>query len=339
MRIVRYTVGQAGPRLGAMPMDSDETIIDLRDALAALLAETMDTTVGRELAAARIPDDAVTYIRGNEPTWSAGREAFEYGLAHEGPFRHPRMRCRLLLPIWPRVLIMGGANFYDHLDETKRGKPDEVEFFLKSTSAVIGPNEPVFHDPKLSQKYDYEVELGIVIGRAGRNIPLEKAFDHIFGYTIVNDISLRDQQIIPWDEGRFQIRFGQGKSYLTGGPIGPWIVTKDDLPDVSSLALRTWVDDELRQNNSLENIIWDVPHLVSYYSQFMTLRPGFVLASGTPGGAALGSDLELGADPYEREDIRRGLYMHPGDLVRCEVEGVGALENRLISVEEVPNAN
>ncbi|MFQ5859841.1 MAG: fumarylacetoacetate hydrolase family protein, partial [Anaerolineae bacterium] len=230
MKLITFATQNERPRLGA---STGEFVVDLRAALAASWAAEMDVTLARELAAARLPDDMVGYLEAGEPTWQAGQQAYEYGRRHDGPFRHPWPECRLLAPIQPRVLIMGGANFYDHLDETRRGKPSEVEFFLKSTSAVIGPGEPVYYDPQLSQKYDYEVELGIVIGRAGRNILLERAFDHIFGYTIVNDISLRDQQIIPWDEGRFQIRFGQGKSFLSGAPVGPWIVTRDELPDVS----------------------------------------------------------------------------------------------------------
>src|SRR5690606_23824496 len=136
------------------------------------LAEEMDATLARELAAARIPDDMLSYVAAGDATWEAGRAAYDYGRQHEGDFRIPVAEAELLAPLQPEVLICGRANFYDHLDETKRGKPDEVEFFLKSTSAIIGPGHPVYYDPKLSKKYDYEVELGIIIGEAGRNIPV-----------------------------------------------------------------------------------------------------------------------------------------------------------------------
>jgi acylpyruvate hydrolase len=243
----------------------------------------------------------------------------------------PLVDLTLAPPFQPRIIICGGANFADHLDETHRAKPDHVEFFLKSPTGVIGAGRDVRMDPRLSHKYDYEVELGVVIGRTARDVPRERAFEHVFGYTIINDVSIRDQQVIPWDEGRFQLRFGEGKSYQDSAPLGPWIVTADELTDVSGLALRTRVAGVLRQNNSMRNIIWDVPALISYYSTYMTLEPGFLIACGTPGGPALGSDIELGADPYERSDgVSRGAYVPDGALVECEIEGIGTLANRYV---------
>lgn len=238
---------------------------------------------------------------------------------------------RLLAPFVPTAIICGGANFADHLDETHRAKPDHVEFFLKSPTGIIAPGDDVRMDPQLSRKYDYEVELAIVIGKTARDVPRERALEHVFGYSIINDVSLRDQQVIPWDPGRFQLRFGEGKSYLDSAPFGPWIVTADELSDVTMLGLRTRVDAVLRQNNNMANIIWDVPALVAYYSSYMTLAPGFVIASGTPGGPALGSDMELGADPYGRADgVERGGYVPDGALVECEIDQIGVLANRYV---------
>ncbi len=243
----------------------------------------------------------------------------------------PLADLTLAPPFLPRVIICGGANFDDHLDETHRAKPDHVEFFLKSPTGVIGAGRDVRVDPELSHKYDYEVELAVVIGRTARDVRVEDALDHVFGYTIINDISLRDQQVIPWDPGRYQLRFGEGKSYQDSAPLGPWIVTADEMGDVSALALRTRVAGELRQNNSMRNIIWDVPALISYYSTYMTLEPGALIACGTPGGPALGSDVDLGADPYERDDgVKRGAYVPDGALVECEIEGIGTLANRYV---------
>jgi 2-keto-4-pentenoate hydratase/2-oxohepta-3-ene-1,7-dioic acid hydratase in catechol pathway len=236
---------------------------------------------------------------------------------------------RFAPPFVPRTIICGGANFADHLDETHRSKPTHVEFFLKSPTGVIAHGEPVRMDQRLSGKYDYEVELAVVIGREARRVAPEDALDHVFGYTVINDVSIRDQQVIPWDPGRFQLRFGEGKSYQDSAPFGPWVVTADELTDVSRLALRTRVDGRLRQNNSMANIIWHVPALIGYYSSFMTLVAGTVIACGTPGGPALGSDVALGADPYERADgVQRGAYVPPGALVECEIEGIGILANR-----------
>jgi len=234
-------------------------------------------------------------------------------------------------PFVPSAIICGGANFHDHLDETHRERPTHVEYFLKSPTGVIGPRDPVRMDPRLSSKYDYEVELAVVIGTRARHVSREDALGHVFGYTIINDVSIRDQQVIPWDPGRFQLRFGEGKSYLDSAPFGPWVVTADELTDVSRLALRTRVDGILRQSNSMANIFWDVPALISYYSSFMSLDPGVVIACGTPGGPALGSDVQLGADPYRRSDgVQRGDYVRPGQLVECEIESIGMLANRYL---------
>jgi 2-keto-4-pentenoate hydratase/2-oxohepta-3-ene-1,7-dioic acid hydratase in catechol pathway len=268
------------------------------------------------------------YIERGPEYWAAAADA----LASAGPGGGiPLEDASLAPPLRPRTIICGGANFLDHLDETHRAKPDHVEFFLKSPTGVIAHGDDVRMDPRLSTKYDYEVELAIVIGCQGRDVSPDRVFEYVFGYTIINDVSIRDQQVVPWDEGRFQLRFGEGKSYLDSAPLGPSIVTAEELRDVSSLGLRTRVDGVLRQNNSMANIIWNVPALVSYYSTYMTLEPGFVIASGTPGGPALSADLALGADPYERTDgVHRGDYVRDGQLVECEVDGIGTLRNRYV---------
>lgn len=277
------------------------------------------------------PGSLDEFIAGGDEAWTVARRAVAALAPEDGV---PLDGLRLAPPFIPRTIICGGANFADHLDETHREKPDHVEFFLKSPSGVIGAGTDVRMDRALSTKYDYEVELGIVIGRPARNVTREAALDHVCGYTIINDVTVRDQQVIPWDPGRYQLRFGEGKSYRDSAPLGPWLVTADELPDVSGLSLRTRVDGQLRQNNSMRNIIWDVPALISYYSTYMTLEPGFLIAAGTPGGPALGSDVELGADPYKRHDgVVRGSYVPDGALVECEIEGIGVLANRYVVPE------
>ncbi len=271
--------------------------------------------------------DLQAVIAAGPETWAALERA------SRGPSATavPLASLSLNPPLMPAAIICGGANFADHLDETHREQPTHVEFFVKSPTGVVGPHDDVRMDARLSVKYDYEVELAVIIGRAARDVPRERALDHVFGYTIINDVSIRDQQVVPFDPGRFQLRFGEGKSYQDSAPLGPCVVTADELEDPSRLALRTWVDGVLRQNNAMTNIIWDVPALISYYSSFMTLVPGLVIACGTPGGPALGSDVELGADPYGRQDgVQRGAYVAPGQIVECEIEGIGRLANRYV---------
>ncbi len=310
MRLIAYH----GPDgiIGAVVRE--ERAIDLTDlntSSSVPIPESIDGIIGADPSVQTAIDAALDTIPSD-----AGRRLSELTLAP---------------PFMPRIIICGGANFADHLDETHRAKPDHVEFFLKSPTSIIGAGQDVRMDPALSQKYDYEVELAVIIGRTARDVPIERAFDHVFGYTIINDVSIRDQQVIRGIPSAISSGSERASRIKTPLPSGRWILTKDALPDVSGLALRTRVAGVLRQNNSMRNIIWDVPSLISYYSTYMTLEPGFLIACGTPGGPALGSDVELGADPYERSDgVERGAYVPDGALVECEIEGIGTLSNRYV---------
>lgn len=335
MKLVSYKIERC-TKIGVIV---NELVYDLQKAYCEYLKNTGDI-LAEKISAVRIPNEMVKFIEGGEKALEAARETCNYitgkGKAAEKELCGMKLEnVKLEAPLVPKITICGGANFFDHLDETNRSKPDEVEFFLKSPHAVVGPGVIVEHEPRVTHKYDYEVELGIIIKKPAKNVSVENAFDYIFGYTIFNDISARSRQVIPWGKDNFQLRFGEGKNYDTGAPVGPWIITADEMPDVFSLGLRTWVSGELRQNNNTKNIIWNVPNLVSYYSQFMTLQPGLLIASGTPGGPALGSDVELGADPYERKDgVKRGGYMKPGDKMVLEIDGIGQLINPIDRVNK-----
>ncbi len=337
MRLATF-VHDGETRVGAVTPEN--RVIDLQRAYAAYLEEMGDPSA-RGVAQARIPSDMLAFLRAGETSWSAARQAYDFlqrRIRRRGGAFGPRGErleyalgeVRLRAPFVPLTIVCGGANFTDHLEETKRLKPDHVEFFLKSPHGIVGPEDPVRYQPRVTQKLDYEVELAIIIGKPGRYIPKDRAYDHIFGYSIFNDISARDRQVIGWEGPWFHLRFGEGKSFDTSAPFGPWIVTRDELGEARNLSLRTWVNEELRQSNSTENLIWGIPDLVSYYSTFMTLEPGIVICSGTPGGPALGRDEGLGAKPYLREDIVRGGYLRPGDVVRCEIDGIGVLSNPIV---------
>jgi acylpyruvate hydrolase len=332
MKLISY-LRNGSDKIGLV---AEDTVFDLREAYASYLKYKGDP-LAEKIASIRVPDTMIGFIKGGENSMEAAREAFaflEVNHTKKDIFYADLREVELAVPLKPPVTICGGANFYDHIDETKREIPDEVEFFLKSCHTAVAPFQRVQYEERVTHKFDYEVELGIIIGKPARNVSVEEAFDYVFGYTIFNDISARTRQVIPWGDQEvtgYQLRFGEGKNYDTGGPIGPWIVTKDELPDVSNLTLQTRINGVLRQNNNTKNLIWNVPHLVSYYSRFMTLQPGLLIATGTPGGPALGSDTELGADPYQREDgVQRGRYMKSGDVMRIYVEGIGTLENPIV---------
>jgi 2-keto-4-pentenoate hydratase/2-oxohepta-3-ene-1,7-dioic acid hydratase in catechol pathway len=256
---------------------------------------------------------------------ASGAEAAPTGV------RVPLEEVKLLAPLVPPIILNSGQNYWDHRDEKPPVDAQDPEFFLKAPLAVIGPNEPIVLDPAVTSKLDYEVELAVVIGRPGRHIPRERALEHVFGYMVANDVTARDRQAVPHPEGGWAYRLGPGKNFDTAAPLGPWIVTADEVPDPQSLGLRTLVNGSVRQNNSTAKMIWDVPELIAFFSTFYTLQPGVVIETGTPGGTAWAADPELGGRPYERKDVERGGYLQPGDVVTVEIDGIGSLTNPVVA--------
>ena len=252
-------------------------------------------------------------------------------LPEPGAERYPLAEVRLLAPLVPPIILNSGQNYWDHRDEKPPVDAHDPEFFLKAPLAVVGPDEPIVLDPAVTAKLDYEVELAVVIGRQGRHIPRERALEHVFGYTVANDVTARDRQVVPHAEGGWAYRLGPGKNFDTAAPLGPWIVTADELPDPQVLGLRTTVNGRVRQSNSTAKMIWGVAELVSFFSTFYTLRPGVVIETGTPGGTAWATDPELGGRPYERGDVERGGYLQPGDVVTVEIDGIGSLTNPVVA--------
>jgi 2-keto-4-pentenoate hydratase/2-oxohepta-3-ene-1,7-dioic acid hydratase in catechol pathway len=246
--------------------------------------------------------------------------------------RYALGEVRLLAPLVPPIILNSGQNYWDHRDEKPPVDAHDPEFFLKAPLAVIGPDEPIILDPAVTSKLDYEVELAVVIGKPGRHIPRERALEHVFGYTVANDVTARDRQAVPHPEGGWAYRLGPGKNFDTAAPLGPWIVTANELPDPGDLGLRTTVNGRLRQSNSTARMIWGVAELVSFFSTFYTLQPGVVIETGTPGGTAWATDPELGGRPYERGDVERGGYLQPGDVVTVEIDGIGSLRNPVVAV-------
>jgi 2-keto-4-pentenoate hydratase/2-oxohepta-3-ene-1,7-dioic acid hydratase in catechol pathway len=217
------------------------------------------------------------------------------------PIDPPAAYAAPLLRIGKIVCI--GLNYRDHAEETGATPPPEPVIFMKAPDTVVGPNDEVLV-PRASTKTDYEVELAVVIGRHASYLDSpEEALSHVAGYAISNDVSEREFQIErggQWDKG---------KNCATFNPFGPWICTTDEVPDPQDLALRLWVNGELRQDGNTKNMIFDVAHIVWYVSQFMTLYPGDVINTGTPAGVAMG-----------RPDLP---YLRSGDEVQLEIDGLG----------------
>ena len=204
-----------------------------------------------------------------------------------------------------------GLNYADHAAESGMPVPDEPILFMKATSAICGPNDDVMI-PRGSTKTDWEVELGVVIGREARYVDEANALDHVVGYCVVNDLS----------ERAFQIERGgqwvKGKSADTFGPMGPWLVTRDEIPDPQNLAIWLDVDGHRYQDGSTGTMVFGVAHLVSYISQFMSLQPGDIISTGTPPGVGMG----VKPDP---------VYLRAGQQVRLGVEGLGEQHQNVIA--------
>lgn len=209
-------------------------------------------------------------------------------------------------------IVCAGLNYADHAAETGAKIPKEPILFLKAVSSLNGPNDDIVI-PRGSVKTDWEVELGVVIGTRASYVNEQEAMDHVAGYCVINDVSEREYQSERgglWDKGKGCDSFA---------PIGPWLVTRDEIADPQNLKLWTEVNGVRHQNGSTQTMIFDVRTLVSYISHFMTLMPGDIIATGTPPGVALG--------------MKSPQYLKAGDMLRMSVEGLGEQNNRLVAWE------
>jgi 2-keto-4-pentenoate hydratase/2-oxohepta-3-ene-1,7-dioic acid hydratase in catechol pathway len=327
VRLVTFRHG-ALSRVGAV---EDGRVLALQPAYAQYLAEVEGDPLAEQIAAVRIPQDMVGFLRGLGPSEQAARDALAHAREHGGDHWLPLDAVRLQAPLLPPVILNSGQNYWDHRDEKPEVDQKDPEFFLKTPLAVIGPDEPVLYDSIVTRKLDYEVELAVVIGKPGRHIPAERALEHVFGYTIANDVTARDRQAVPHPQGGFEYALGPGKNFDTAAPLGPWIVTRDEIRDPQALGLRTYVNDEVRQNNSTAKMIWTVAEIIAFFSHFYTLQPGVVIETGTPGGTAWATDPEIGGKPFERDDVVRKGYLQIGDVVRVEIDGIGTLSNPIVA--------
>lgn len=217
------------------------------------------------------------------------------------------LRCPILRP--SKILAIG-LNYMDHIRETGSPVPERPMVFAKYPSSLNDPFGDVVMDPDLTREGDYEVELAVIIGRRARRVPADSALDHVYGYAVANDVSARDWQ-------RRDSQISRSKSFDTFCPLGPWITTADEVPNPQALTLRTWVNGELRQNSSTKEMVHGVAELIAFLARGMTLEPGDVILTGTPHGVG------FAMDPPR--------FLAPGDVVRCEIDGLGAIENRMVA--------
>jgi 2-keto-4-pentenoate hydratase/2-oxohepta-3-ene-1,7-dioic acid hydratase in catechol pathway len=272
-----------------------------------------------------LPNDMLSFIDMGERGLQRARELLDL-TGSTGTDTPEKQYARLLRSVEvlppldpPRGNVIAiGRNYYEHAEESARARGEEVTrptVFTKAQTAINGPYSDVPIDERITSQVDWEVELGVVVGRRGINIPREGALDYVFGYTVLNDISARDLQ------------FGWGGQYFKGKsldgfcPIGPWIVTVDEVPDPQDLQLCLRVNGELKQNGNTRDMIFPIDELIAQLSLGMTLLPGTLIATGTPAGVG------FARTPPE--------FLQPGDIMETEIEGIGLMRNRIVRVSAV----
>ncbi|MGI9595138.1 MAG: fumarylacetoacetate hydrolase family protein [Acidimicrobiales bacterium] len=292
MKLVSFTVddGDAGGGAGIGVLDTNGAIVDLAG----------DT---------RLPTTMVDFVAMGQAGLDAAAKLLAAG-------DEPVAGARVVAPIRPRNNVMAiGKNYHDHAKEFSDSGFDNSEVttipenpivFTKALSSIIAPGEAISLASDPSDSTDYEGELGVVIGPGGTKINAANAWDHVYGYTVINDVTAREVQ-------KQHVQFFIGKSGATFCPMGPAIVTRDELPDVTESWLRTVVNGELRQEQQIADLIFDIPTIIEAISASVLLEPGDVIATGTPAGVG------IGFDPPR--------FLQPGDSVEVTIDGVGTLTN------------
>lgn len=282
MKIARFNAGD-GPRLGLVKGDH---LIDIQQ-VGVSFASVEDVIAGG--------DQALEALQGLLATRNGTLAVSE---------------VTLLAPIArPGKYLAIGMNYQKHVEESERmgvASPKNQLWFNKQTTCINDPFGVI--EPGVTEKLDYEVELGVVIGKRAKGVTAAEALAYVFGYFVANDVSARDWQF-------HSPTFTVGKSFDTHGPIGPWIVTADEVPDPQGLDLRCFVNDEERQSSNTSQMIYPIDKQIAYLSTAFTLEPGDLIATGTPEGVGIGREPPV--------------FLKSGDVIRCEIEGIGSITNRV----------
>jgi 2-keto-4-pentenoate hydratase/2-oxohepta-3-ene-1,7-dioic acid hydratase in catechol pathway len=295
MKLVTYQAG-GETRLGVL---EGEQVIDLQRA--------------SEAAGKKLPSDMLAFIKLGDAGLDDAEAALKSGAgAVAGP-------VKLLAPIKPRKNVFCvGRNYMKHIEEGFRARgmpvrmPEYLELFTKPPTCIIGTEDEIIWNSAATQQLDYEVEFTLIIGKDGRDISADNAYDHIYGYTIGNDVSAREVQ-------RNHGQWFKGKSMDTFCPLGPCIVPKRYYPNAQNAQVMTRVNGEIRQNENTSDMLYNIPRIIEILSTALTLEQGDVIITGTPSGVG------MGMDPPG--------FMKDGDIVECEIEGIGVLRNRVKEVK------
>ncbi len=312
MKLVTFS--HAGfTRLGAVT--SDNEVVDLNYAYQALL-ENRENLRAELIAEAYVPADMKGFLEGGNESLSLLQEVIDFAINHRNEFKHKLVHAfdavKLEAPVTnPGKIICVGHNYREHILEMGREIPKEPVVFAKFANTVLSPQDDIPFFP-ISDQLDYEAEFAFIIGKRARNVSREDALEYVAGYTIANDVTYRDIQ-------RRTLQWLQGKTVEGSLPIGPWLVTRDELKDPSGLSVRLTVNGEERQKTNTANFVFDVQYMVEFLSNLMTLEPGDIILTGTPGGVGVARNPQV--------------FLKDGDIVRVEIDKIGVLENKVSAVQ------
>jgi 2-keto-4-pentenoate hydratase/2-oxohepta-3-ene-1,7-dioic acid hydratase in catechol pathway len=326
MKLLRYSrrhQPSALARLGVLV--GQDLVADLRAGYALYLVDETANPKGRELAQLYMPPYIAQFLYAGDAAWRALGDAYSYlaGLAETSPdatglggerLFMPVGECRLYAPVRPSKLITIGGNYPGHLRASGREPGLVPAAVVKALSAVTGPERDIVK-PRVCKDLDFETELAIVIGKHCKNVSAAEAYGVVAGYTILNDVTARDVAARERQGGTV----GLAKSFDTFAPMGPWMVSREAIPDPMHLRIQTRVNGELRQDGNTHEMIHSIPNLIAYLSQ-MTLLPGDIIATGSTGGGGLSNPEWM---------------LRAGDIVECEIEGIGVLRNGVVDEAEV----
>ncbi|MEH7276335.1 fumarylacetoacetate hydrolase family protein [Neobacillus vireti] len=306
MKLITYTANGYS-RIGAIT--NDDKIIDLNYAYQAQL-QSEGKYRFKEIAEAFVPSEMEAFLQGGKESIEIARNAVNYALENSDTYPHKlifnKEEVKIEAPLQkPGKIFAVGHNYREHILEMGRQIPTHPVVFAKFANTIIGPQDDIPFQP-VSEQLDYEAEFAFVIGKRAKNVSEEEAFDYVAGYSVANDVTYRDIQ-------RRTLQWLQGKTVDGTLPLGPWLVTADEIKDPQSLEMVLTVNGEERQRTNTANQVFTVKRLVSFLSHLATLEPGDIVITGTPGGVIQAMEPQV--------------WLRDGDVVRVEIEQVGVLEN------------
>lgn len=310
MKLVTFTQNGV-TRIAAL---EGEKVVDLHAAFKAKL-ESEGKLRAAQIAEAYVPADMTEFLQGGIESFGYAKEAIDFALSNSEsavPLVFEKSQVKIGAPVLkPAKIFAVGHNYREHILEMGRELPSHPVVFAKFGNTIIGPQDDIPFYP-ISEQLDYEAEFAFVIGKRAKNVPEEDALDYVAGYAIANDVTYRDIQ-------RRTLQWLQGKTVDGSLPMGPWMITSDELTDPSGLEMVLTVNGEERQRTNTANQVFSVQYLVSFLSNLATLEPGDIVITGTPGGVIQAMDPQV--------------WLKDGDLVRIEVDKVGVLENKVRAVK------